>query len=48
MDGLDTAILSITTSASLLINASVWYKLGRIADRVEKCENYKISPKSDV
>ena len=44
----DSIILTLTTSASLLLNASVWYKMGRIADRVENCENYKITPKLQV
>jgi uncharacterized membrane protein len=38
-------ILSLITSASLLINASVWYKLGSIEKQVKSCENFKVSPK---
>ncbi|MEZ5335255.1 MAG: hypothetical protein R2741_08475 [Methanolobus sp.] len=45
MEGIETLLISLLTSASLVINASVWYKLGSIESRVKNCENFKVSPK---
>jgi len=45
---MDLSIDTFLLFAGVCINAGVFYRIGQIQQKVDSCENYKVTPRVDI